>query len=470
MVSKCSNNFFFRFFLHMSKKSSTFAGCFVRAHGCAHLQSRVFIKETTNVPDRMNWRQYILLIALLCAMPLFAQKNAPAKKEKPFTVVIDAGHGGHDPGALGKITQEKKLNLDVSLLLGRMIEEEFPDVRVCYTRKTDVFLTLQERADFVNKNGADIFICIHTNASESRDAVGAETFVLGIDKMASNLNVAMRENAVMLLEDNYETTYQGFDPNSIESYIMFELMQDQYFDQSLQFATLVQQQFSGNLKRADRGVRQAGFWVLHKSACPSVLVEMGFISNTEEEIYLASIAGKEQVATALYNAFVTYKNQIDKKNDLRAVPKQLKQFKQPSKSQPEEKSEEKAEVNTELKDSVVVISVDTITAKADTTRVVPPAAKTQKPVSAPAKVSKPVYRVQIFASSRVLKAGDASFKGLKNCKYTRDGNFYKYTYGECADYVKAVELQKQIKAKFPDCFVVAFIDGKQIPVKEARKM
>ena len=139
MVSKCSNNFFFRFFLHMSKKSSTFAGCFVRAHGCAHLQSRVFIKETTNVPDRMNWRQYILLIALLCAMPLFAQKNAPAKKEKPFTVVIDAGHGGHDPGALGKITQEKKLNLDVSLLLGRMIEEEFPDVRVCYTRKTDVY-------------------------------------------------------------------------------------------------------------------------------------------------------------------------------------------------------------------------------------------------------------------------------------------------------------------------------------------
>ena len=369
-------------------------------------------------------------------MPLFAQKNAPAKKEKPFTVVIDAGHGGHDPGALGKITQEKKLNLDVSLLLGRMIEEEFPDVRVCYTRKTDVFLTLQERANFVNKNGADLFICIHTNASESRDAVGAETFVLGIDKMASNLNVAMRENAVMLLEDNYETTYQGFDPNSIESYIMFELMQDQYFDQSLQFATLVQQQFSGNLKRADRGVRQAGFWVLHKSACPSVLVEMGFISNTEEEIYLASIAGKEQVATALYNAFVTYKNQIDKKNDLRAVPKQLKQF----------------------------------TAKADTTRVAPPAAKTQKSGSAPAKVSKPVYRVQIFASSRVLKAGDASFKGLKNCKYTRDGNFYKYTYGECVDYVKAVELQKQIKAKFPDCFVVAFFDGKQIPVKEARKM
>lgn len=417
----------------------------------------------------MSWRHYILLIALICAMPLLAQKKVPVKKEKPFTVVIDAGHGGHDPGALGKITQEKKLNLDVSLLLGRMIEEEFPEVRVCYTRKTDVFLTLQERADFVNKNSADIFICIHTNASESRDAVGAETFVLGIDKMASNLNVAMRENAVMLLEDNYETTYQGFDPNSIDSYIMFELMQDQYFDQSLQFATLVQQQFSGALKRADRGVRQAGFWVLHKSACPSVLVEMGFISNTEEEIYLASIAGKEQVATALYNAFVTYKNQIDKKNDQRALPKELKQFKQPSKSQPEN--------IPEVKDSVVVVAVDTITAKADTIPAKPDTirkelsvAKAEQPAKVQTEVKKPVYRVQIFASGRVLKAGDASFKGLKNCKYTRDGNFYKYTYGESSDYAKAVELQKQIKAKFPDCFVVAFLDGKQITVKEARKM
>ena len=397
-------------------------------------------------------------------MPLFAQKNVPAKKDKPFTVVIDAGHGGHDPGALGKITQEKKLNLDVTLLLGRMIEEEYPDVRVCYTRKTDVFLTLQERADFVNKNNADIFICIHTNASESREAVGAETFVLGIDKMASNLNVAMRENAVMLLEDNYETTYQGFDPNSIESYIMFELMQDQYIDQSLQFATLVQQQFCGALKRADRGVRQAGFWVLHKSACPSVLVEMGFISNTEEEIYLASIAGKEQLATALYNAFVTYKNQIDKKNNSLAQPKELKKYGQPSK--PAEKDTTIVKVNS-VAETVVK---DTVIAKADTILPEAPATKVEEPARTPAVVVKPIYRVQIFAASRVLKPGDASFKGLKNCKYTRDGNFYKYTYGETSDYVKAVELQKQIKAKFPDCFVVAFLDGKQISVKEARKM
>ena len=420
----------------------------------------------------MNWRQYILLVAILCCVPMLAQQKAPAKKEKPFTVVIDAGHGGHDPGALGKITQEKKLNLDVSLLLGRMIEEEYPDVRVCFTRKTDVFLTLQERANFVNKNNADLFICIHTNASESREAVGAETFVLGIDKMASNLSVAMRENSVMLLEDNYETTYQGFDPNSIESYIMFELMQDQYIDQSLQFATLVQQQFSGSLKRADRGVRQAGFWVLHKSACPSVLVEMGFISNMEEEIYLASKLGKEQLATAIYNAFVNYKYSIDKKAAKQAefVPKELKKFR------------------TELpKDTVAVTDTvavpkpmepaDTVSAKTDTLKTENERLFFARPCDSLATVSvtpqpeaKPVYRVQIFAASRVLKAGDASFKGLKGCQYTRDGNFYKYTYGEETDYDKAIEIQKQVKVKFPDCFLVAFLNGKQISVKEARKM
>ena len=442
----------------------------------------------------MNWRQYILLIALLCAMPLLAQKKVPAQKEKPFTVVIDAGHGGHDPGALGKITQEKKLNLDVSLLLGRMIEEEFPEVRVCYTRKTDVFLTLQERADFVNKNSADIFICIHTNASESSAAVGAETFVLGIDKMASNLTVAMRENAVMLLEDNYETTYQGFDPNSIDSYIMFELMQDQYIDQSLQFATLVQQQFSGSLKRADRGVRQAGFWVLHKSACPSVLIEMGFISNHDEEIYLASIAGKEQIATAIYNAFVCYKNALDKKTDKSSqiTPKGLKEYKKESKSEaPKDTTMVKAEqldsvtpnfekerlICERATDSLANSSVpaaDSVKAKPAPKTVLPeekvtpsakPAAKNSE-----ALTKKPVYRVQIFAAGKVIKPGDASFKGLKNCRYTRDGNYFKYTYGEETDYQKALELQKKVKAKFPDCFIVAFLDGKQILVKDARKM
>ena len=418
----------------------------------------------------MNWKQYILFAVFFIALPVSAQKNGSVQKTKPFTVVIDAGHGGHDSGAVGKITQEKKLNLDVSLLVGKMIEDEYPDVKVCYTRKTDVFLTLQERANFVNKNSADLFICIHTNASESSAAIGAETFVLGIDKMASNLSVAMRENAVMLLEDNYETTYQGFDPNSVESYIMFELMQDQYIDQSLQFATLVQQQFSGSLKRADRGVRQAGFWVLHKSACPSVLIEMGFISNHDEEIYLASVAGKQQIATAIYNAFVGYKNAYDKKNDnfAQSAPKELKSYNQP-------KTEgKKAEKHESTPDSAQVAKNEEI-APSDSDKNVHtfferPAYPLHTPSEPAQDTKKPVYSVQIFATSKVLKSSDPTFKGLKGCKYIKDGNFYKYRYGEVTDYNEALQLQKQVRTKFPDCFIVAFLDGKQILVKEARKM
>lgn len=433
----------------------------------------------------MRLKPIILCVALAVALPLMAQKKA-APKAKPFTVVIDAGHGGQDPGAVGHIVQEKKLNLDVSLMLGRMIEEEYPDVKVLLTRKTDVFLTLQERANFVNKHGADLFICIHTNASESRDAVGAETFVLGIDKMASNLSVAMRENAVMLLEDNYETTYQGFDPNSIDSYIMFELMQDQYIDRSLQFATLVQQQFSGELKRADRGVRQAGFWVLHKSACPSVLIEMGFISNQQEEIYLASKAGKEEIATAIYNAFVGYKNAYDKKNGNLEKAKELRKY---NKDLKDTKDIKDLNDSSAVKaDSIVaVVAADSVKPepKAEETKVEPKAEEpkaepkpepnvdavtTASPKQTEEAPSKPVYRVQIFASSRVLKSSDPSFKGLKGCKHTKDGNYYKYTYGETADYDEAVKIQKGLKDKFPDCFVVAFLDGVQIPVREARKM
>lgn len=374
----------------------------------------------------MKFKHLITYLFLLCFTPIMALPIKAQQTSKPFTVVIDAGHGGHDPGAIGRLVQEKKLNLDVALLLGQMIEQQYPDVNVYYTRKTDVYLTLQERANIVNKKNADLFICIHTNASESREAKGAETFVLGIDKMESNLSVAMRENAVMLLEENYETNYQGFDPNSIDSYIMFELMQDQYIDQSLQFATLVQQQFCGTLHRADRGVRQAGFWVLHKSACPSVLVEMGFISNAEEERYLASDNGKHDIAQAMFDAFAGYKVAYDRK-----MNKPIQEM-----------------VTTEVRqaESVALPAGDSVS------------------------VDKPVYRVQIFSTNRVLSKNDATFKGLKNCRYTIDGRYYKYTFGNETDYQKILQIQNELKEKFPDCFVVAFLGERQIPVKQARAM
>lgn len=226
-----------------------------------------------------------------------------------FTVVIDAGHGGHDAGAIGLVkgVKEKDLNLTVAKRLATKIQQNHPDVKVVLTRETDVFLPLQQRADIANKNHADLFISIHTNAAENRKAQGAETFILGTDRMEDNLDVAMRENAVMKLEDD-QTVYQGFDPNSIESYIIFELMQNQYMDNSLVFAELLQNQFVGTLHRANRGVRQAAFWVLLQSACPSVLVEMGFVSNAEEEKWLASEDGKNSIANGIYTAFQQYYN------------------------------------------------------------------------------------------------------------------------------------------------------------------
>ena len=221
-----------------------------------------------------------------------------------FTLVIDAGHGGDDFGAIGLVhgVKEKDLNLQVAKQLASKICTVYPEVKVVLTRETDVFLPLQQRADIVNKNHADLFISIHTNAAENRKA---ETFILGTDRMEDNLDVAMRENAVMKLEKD-QTVYQGFDPNSIESYIIFELMQNQYMDNSLAFAEIVQNQFVGTLNRANRGVRQAAFWVLLQSACPSVLVEMGFVINAEEEKWLASEAGKNGIVNSIFNAFEKY--------------------------------------------------------------------------------------------------------------------------------------------------------------------
>jgi N-acetylmuramoyl-L-alanine amidase len=222
--------------------------------------------------------------------------------------VIDAGHGGHDAGALGLTigTMEKDLNLSVALGLAEQIREKYPEVKVILTRDSDVFLPLQKRADVVNKckDNAKLFISIHTNAADNRNARGAETFILGTERMEDNLDVAMRENSVMKLEQDL-TVYQGFD-NSIESYIMFELMQHDYMENSLVFAERVQNEFVGTLKRANRGVRQAAFWVLLKSACPGVLVEMGFISNEEEEKWLSSEEGQAGIVNSIFTAFEKY--------------------------------------------------------------------------------------------------------------------------------------------------------------------
>lgn len=233
---------------------------------------------------------------------------AIAVSAKPFTLVIDAGHGGKDPGAVGKTLKEKDINLRVALAFGKLVEQRMPDVKVVYTRKTDVFVELNERARIANRNKADLFISIHTNASASgQSARGTETYTLGMHRAASNLEVAKRENSAIMLESNYAEKYEGFDPKSSESYIIFELMQDQNMAASVSLAKMIQKQFSTTAKRVDRGVHQAGLLVLSQTSMPAVLVELGYINNAAEERYMTSSSGVSALANSIYKAFVEYK-------------------------------------------------------------------------------------------------------------------------------------------------------------------
>lgn len=243
---------------------------------------------------------------------------------KQFTVVLDPGHGGKDPGAVGKKGQEKNINLNVALTVGKMINEKHPDVKVIYTRETDKYVTLQERPNIANKADGDLFISIHTNASESTKAYGAETFTLGLSKSQANFEVAKRENSVLLLEEGNKETYQGFDPTSPDSYIMFEFMQSKYIDQSVEIAYYIQKEFV-EIKRLDRGVRQAIFWVLHQVKMPSILVELGFITNPTEENFLISDEGQKKMATCIYSAFEKYKHEYDKRTITTPQIEQIKQ-------------------------------------------------------------------------------------------------------------------------------------------------
>lgn len=248
-------------------------------------------------------RSFVFILLLISILTLQA---------KDFTLVIDAGHGGKDAGALGKSSKEKNINLAVALELGRLIKQNCPDVKVVYTRSTDVFVELDERANIANRNKADLFISIHTNSTaaglKGTTVQGTETYTLGMHRAAENLAVAKRENSVITMESNYEEKYEGFDPKSSESYIIFELMQDNNMASSVKFAKGIQQQFRTTAGRVDKGVQQAGFLVLRETSMPSVLVELGFINNANEEQYLISNNGTAQLARSIYNAFVSYKN------------------------------------------------------------------------------------------------------------------------------------------------------------------
>ncbi len=361
-------------------------------------------------------RKIFLHITIFTA--LFFILPATPSAGKNFTVVIDPGHGGKDVGAVGPTSKEKDIVLSVSLKLGKLISGKHPDVNVIYTRSTDKFLTLSERAQLANKNKGDLFISIHANSvKNASSAKGTETFTLGLAKTEENLKLAMRENSAILLEDDYLQKYEGFDPNSSESYIIFEFMQSTFVDQSISFASEIEKAFVSSAKRNSRGVKQAGFLVLWQTTMPSVLIELGFISNKDEENFLKSAAGQDKMAQAIYTAFAKYKNDYDRKQGVVAAT-------QPA--------------------------------------TVQPAPETKQTVAGKQTTGEIVYKVQILATDKKLPANSKLLKGYKDVDFYQENGMYKYTHGETTDYDAIQALRRKVSKDFKDAFIVKFRDGRKI--------
>ena len=381
---------------------------------------------------------YTILLFLGFLLPTFA-----------FTVVLDAGHGGHDAGAVGSFSKEKNINLRYTLLVGDMIKKNIPDAKVIYTRDKDVFVDLNERARIANRNKADLFVSIHTNSSKNSSANGMETFTLGVSRSKENMEVAMLENSVIKLEEDYETKYEGFDPNSVDSYIMFEFMKDQYTDRSITCADFIQTKMIQTSKRNDRGVRQAGFLVLRATAMPSILIELGFISNKDEEKYLNNNDNQVKLATAIFNGIKEYKHELDKKSgnsNSEELGISVQTSGEPSllelsRVQPEITS---GASNEELKNEVT------------------------KPVEEISPNSEYEYEffIQYLVSKNNYSADNAVFKGHAPTKVLNENNLYKYLIGPF-DVNAVFTKRNEITKDFPDAFIVAYKEGKKVSTPEA---
>ena len=441
---------------------------------------------------------YILTILMLMAVVAYAAKA------KTFTLVIDAGHGGHDAGAVGAITKEKHINLNVALAFGRLVERNCKDVKVIYTRKTDVFVPLHTRADIANRAKADLFISIHTNAlPKKRISRGLETYTLGMHRAADNLEVAKRENSVILIEDDYKQRYQGFDPNSSESYIMFEFIRDRNMAQSVELAKLVQKRTCAAAGRQNKGVKQAGFLVLRETSMPSCLIELGFISTPDEEQFLHSESGVEKLGKGIYQAFVDYYKKNGSGGKVTEIKEDIKQDVQEEVKKEEPKARPRGKMARELadvregrvpdadvevtqasasdkleepepaedvvkEDSVAVAKVEPM--PEPVTKPVPEKSPVQekKPVPAVAKTSDaPVFKLQILASATKLKLSDPQLKGQKQADCYQEGGLYKYTLGSSENYNEIYQLRKAQLKNFPQAFIIAFRNGQKMNVQEA---
>lgn len=391
---------------------------------------------------------------------------------KQFTVVLDAGHGGKDIGARGTITNEKTINLAVAKALGKKIESSSDDIKVVYTRDTDVFIPLNERAQIANKAKGDLFISIHVNSLDRknknfRTISGAEVYTLGLHKTESNLAVARRENSVMTLEEDYSETYKGFDPNSVESYIAFELSQSKHLDLSIAFAAEAENQLISYAGRANKGVKQAGFWVLHATSMPAVLIELDFICNPKSEKFMASTEGQEKLAEAIFRAFSKYHKSVtntatdtpttsqpnapetaDAQPSKQSKPKSpirrggnKKGDGSPSTDQPKDELSDRQPINGAFDGD--------------------PQAKPEVKESAPSG-NDIDYRIQITMNMNLLPADAPEFKGAEEVEYYKDQDYYKYTIGHFDNMDDARARLKEARAKFPDAFIVKIRDGKRI--------
>lgn len=378
-----------------------------------------------------------------------------------FTLVIDAGHGGHDAGAQGAMSKEKDINLAVALAFGRYVERNSPDVRVVYTRKTDVFIPLKERANIANKSNANLFVSVHTNALPGgKIARGFETYTLGMHRAKDNLDVAMRENSVISMEQDYQQTYQGFDPNSSESYIIFEFIQGKNMERSVDLARFIQRSVCSQTGRPDKGVHQAGFLVLRETSMPSCLIELGFITTPDEEQLLNTDSRVDDIAKAIYDGFAQYKEKYDNGVVVPFRAAATQQTDIPS-IVPESYKEEKKEKKDKSKPKETTVQPVSI----------PVAVATSKQSSVTPKVAAandaPVFKVQILVSSRALRKGDNHFKGETDYDSYQENGMVKYTMGASTNYNEVYRLRKALLDKFPEAFIIAFKDGKKYDVNQA---
>ena len=409
------------------------------------------------------------IIFILLTFASFAIAASGAAKR--FTLVIDAGHGGHDAGAKGAFSYEKNINLNVALAFGRYVENNCPDVNVIYTRKTDVFVPLHKRASIANKNKADVFISIHTNAlPKGHIARGLETYTMGMRRSDEKLSAAMRENSVIMIEKDYKEHYEGYDPNSPESTIMFEFMHDKNMSRSVELAKYVQNSVCSIANRPDKGVKQDVFLVLRETSMPACLIELGFITTPDEETFLNNKSNVDKLARGIYEAFAKYKEKYDKEITVPYGPQKESEVDIPT-MVPDEKIQAKpkkrADEKSEKKTVETTTKTETEQEKKDERQEERQETAKDNDDDKAETDSRPIFKVQILASSRSLRPTSSHFKGLEGIESYTENNLIKYTYGASTDYNEIYRLRKSILDKFPEAFIIAFKNGEKIDVRQA---